>query len=273
MSGVVFLKYIFGDVIPTSIPISVIKDRTLDADLNPTKSCSDYDSVKYGRRESRKWLSKHVPSIASRISSEIGLLLSTSETISLLELCVALIGLYNANLRVGICQLFNKSDLEIYDILSDVIHYQSEGYAYPCNSGIACSLLSGIVKEMKASIRNETRSHVRFTHAETVIPLISALGLFKDNFIVDSGTSLEVLRKRKFRTSVFSPFMGNLIFELQDCRGKYVVRIRINEVLHEIPSCGDCTLENFIKSYRHLIGCNYDKLCGNTRPTQGGWRY
>lgn len=245
----------------------------LDADLNPTKSCQLYSP---GRQNAEQdaWTQRKFSPIAKDISNTVGMKISTSEALTLMDLCVAEMGLYGKTMLEGVCQLFQPNDLESFSIYTDIGHYAAEGYADSFNSRISCSLFRGILNELHAAASNSSyyKSHVRLTHAETIIPLMGFLGLFKDPFPVNSKCSDDDLQKRLFRTSSFSPFMGNVIFELLNCGNDHVVNLRINEVPHEIPDCSPCTLARFMELYAAKANCDFDEMCNNTKPTKGSWR-
>ena len=58
-----------------------------------------------------------------------------------------------------------------------------------------------------------------FGHAESLVPVLAALGLFRDPDPLRADTFLDPSQAdaRKFRTSSFVPFSANLAFVLYDC--------------------------------------------------------
>jgi hypothetical protein len=271
MSGVTFLKSVYGGTIPQSVDITVIKDRSIDADLNPTKSCSVYDK-EFGKNDAKKWSSSKFEIIAKRISKEINIEITASQSKTLIDICISDIVLFKKSMNDGVCQLLTLEDLHMMDTSDDIMKFNTLGYGAPINSEMSCSLITGIVRDFRSSLIQNTKSHVSFTHAESIIPLIASLDLFKDDFKLNSTSSDELLKSRKFRISQISPFMGNALLELLSCDSepKHVVRLWLNEKLHDIPGCiSPCTLSNFELLARRFMDCNYDEVCKNTKHTCG----
>ena len=123
----------------------------------------------------------------------------------------------------------------------------------------------------------QRRAVFRFAHAETLLPLISVLGLFKDDNQL-LGTNFEENRDRKFRTSRIAPFSANVAFVLFDCGGhsgstgqgdggfeeRYMVQVLFNELPIRLPFCESdvCALsvlkQNLVK---HTEQCDFDSMC------------
>ncbi len=53
-----------------------------------------------------------------------------------------------------------------------------------------------------------------FTHSETIVPIVTKLGLYQDDKPL-TVENYEILKEnRKWKSSIFDPFMSNLIFVL-----------------------------------------------------------
>ena len=132
----------------------------------------------------------------------------------------------------------------------------------------------------------------RFAHAETLLPFLTLLGLYKDDKAL-LGTNFMMHQTRLFRTSKISPFSANIAFVLLDCseggegkenndddddqNGKskdnvydgrrhnnYKVQVLHNELPVRLPFCDSdvCPLEvvrHHLK--RHIEQCDFDGLC------------
>lgn len=113
---------------------------------------------------------------------------------------------------------------------------------------------------------------LRFGHAETLLPLLALLGLFKDDVDLYAGNQ-HVHADRKFRTSVISPFSANVFFVLHRCDehtekdlplSKHMVQVTVNEVPVKIPGWEDefCSYETFRKCYKEILdSCDFERIC------------
>jgi hypothetical protein len=74
------------------------------------------------------------------------------------------------------------------------------------------------------------------------------------------------LKHRQFKTSLFTPFQGNVIFELYDCNGSDCLRFLLNEQPILLPGCrvnihGLCPVSEFFQLMDSNIGCDFEQIC------------
>jgi len=103
-----------------------------------------------------------------------------------------------------------------------------------------------------------------FGHAETIIPLFDAFGLYHDHepLSADIFDSPSLAEARKFRTSAFAPFSANLALVLYDCGGTSTGKARTNVV--DRLSGGDKFVGNIsAASSRYFV-----QLLINERPAK-----
>ncbi|KAJ3324932.1 bifunctional tryptophan synthase trp1 [Boothiomyces sp. JEL0866] len=234
--------------------IDYVINRQVDADLNPTKACSLYvqnEDTNGAKEQGEIWRDRFIPALQSKFKNVLDF--DSKQIYTLMDMCASQIALLNYDKNDGVCFLFNDNDISNYEILDDIEKYYELGYGNSLNGNTACSLLSGIAYEMNTNNKDFRKLVLKFTHAETMAPLITALGLFKDNFKLDAGLPMSQLGHRRFITSVVAPFMGNVIFELYECHEILNVRLLVNEVYHDIPGCGSiCSLSQFNELYAVL---------------------
>jgi hypothetical protein len=118
---------------------------------------------------------------------------------------------------------------------------------------------------------SHAKIQLRFTHDETLLPLITFLGLIpKDD--LNPNDTLENLNSRSWKTFQFGGFAANIGIELYQCHEEQVeIRIRVNENYVEIPDCGmSCELNQFIQKTSEYFQCDFDTLC-QSQGTLGGW--
>lgn len=108
---------------------------------------------------------------------------------------------------------------------------------------------------------------VQVGHAETLLPLLTLLGFFKDNTALTS-TNYAAQTKRSFRTSHMLPYAANLVLVLYDCGGD---DLRLQPLLNEKPVTfpgltdqrASMPLFQDVKDYyRELLqGCDFETEC------------
>ena len=104
---------------------------------------------------------------------------------------------------------------------------------------------------------------VQVGHAETLIPLLTLLGLFKD---VDPLTSTNFATQtgRVFRSGRIVPYASNLVLVLYDCPEGLRLETRLNEQPLMLPKM-DTHLplfEDVKRNYAKLLqGCDQKAVC------------
>ena len=154
----------------------------------------------------------------------------------------------------------------------DLENWYKHGYGDPSNRMVACPVLEKIVDAFEAVIAGQPsiKGTFYFSHSSAVMPLITSLGLFKDNFTLtaDSFGSQEANRRKYFSSKV-TPFAGNLGFVLQRCQegDDHQVVMFHNELLMPLPLCpGHCSWSQFKDAYPDLIKCPFNEIC-NSSPS------
>jgi hypothetical protein len=252
--------------VSSSIPILIVPNRTLDADLNPSKACSRYATIKIPNHH-KVWRNHNIGALLKKIRLKLMVDLSASQIVTLYELCAFEVNMFGPNKPLSSCAFFDSNDMEIMEIMKDMKSFYRFGYGHVLHSHLACSLFESFASNLKTP-----KSHLRFSHSETLISLISYLDLFKDAFSWNNSTTVEQFKSRAFRSSRISPFLGNVILEKLTCDDADYLRIFLNEELIDIPKCpSPCKIDDFIEIFRK--GCNFDSICQNNYKTVGGWKY
>ncbi|TPX47233.1 hypothetical protein SeMB42_g03405 [Synchytrium endobioticum] len=220
-----------------------ILDRKHDADLVPHESCkafkaihsnissadggSQFRTVAYPLRQKRgkspeagKFILETFPLMADKLSRKLRIPVSLDLFISMLEMCgneVAIFNFYD-----GFCKLFSTTDyrkgdesgdLDINEIADDLRSYYEYGYGAQINQDMMCSLVTDIF-ESAFHLADENPLILRFTHAETMLPLASALGLFHDEHPLTADYHPP---ERVWKSSFVAPYSSNLQLEVYDC--------------------------------------------------------
>ncbi|KAH8873731.1 Multiple inositol polyphosphate phosphatase 1 [Schistosoma japonicum] len=141
------------------------------------------------------------------------------------------------------CSLLTPNDFPIWEYLADLKHYWRKSYGYELNYKQSCPLLGEMLQQIydvainfKKGNYNQNnpllhRGSFWFGHAETVLPIVAALGIFNDSVGHSTLHKLtadnfnERLRmiydtdipSTMFRTSYIAPFAGNVALLLYYC--------------------------------------------------------
>ncbi|XP_070696762.1 multiple inositol polyphosphate phosphatase 1-like [Pempheris klunzingeri] len=136
------------------------------------------------------------------------------------------------------CQLFDEDDAKVMEYESDLREFWKRGYGYDINSKSSCILFHDVFSRLeKAASENKSGQQVteavtvQVGHADTLLPLLTLLGFFKDSDALTS-TNYASQAQRSFRTSRMLPYAANLLLVLYDCGGG---DLRLQPLLNERP--------------------------------------
>ncbi|XP_034753463.1 multiple inositol polyphosphate phosphatase 1-like [Etheostoma cragini] len=172
------------------------------------------------------------------------------------------------------CQLFDEDDAKIMEYASDLTEFWKRGYGYDINSKSSCNLFHDVFNRLnKAASENKSGQQVteavtvQVGHADTLLPLLTLLGFFKDSNALTS-TNYDTQTQRSFRTSHMLPYAANLVLVLYDCGGG---DLRLQPLLNEKPVTfpgltdqqASMPLYQDVKDhYRELLqGCDFKTEC------------
>ncbi|XP_032397317.1 multiple inositol polyphosphate phosphatase 1 [Etheostoma spectabile] len=172
------------------------------------------------------------------------------------------------------CQLFDEDDAKIMEYASDLTEFWKRGYGYDINSKSSCNLFHDVFNRLnKAASENKSGQQVteavtvQVGHADTLLPLLTLLGFFKDSDALTS-TNYDTQTQRSFRTSHMLPYAANLVLVLYNCGGG---DLRLQPLLNEKPVTfpgltdqqASMPLYQDVKDhYRELLqGCDFETEC------------
>ncbi|KAJ4949659.1 hypothetical protein JOQ06_021168 [Pogonophryne albipinna] len=141
------------------------------------------------------------------------------------------------------CQLFDVVDAQVMEYANDLKQFWKRGYGYDINSKSSCILFHDVFSRLnRAADENKSGQQVteavtvQVGHAETLLPLLTLLGFFKNNGSITS-TNYATQTQRSFRTSHMLPYAANLLLVLYDCGAG---ELRLQALLNEKPT--ECQL-------------------------------
>jgi len=110
-----------------------------------------------------------------------------------------------------------------------------------------------------------------FGHAETLVPVLTAFGLFHDHRLLHANMfdDLSLADARKFQTSAFMPFSANFAFVLYDCADGHspaVGKGRLNRFDRSLGGGDNSLLANVSAMDRFFV-----QLLLNEKPVKLPW--
>lgn len=217
--------------------------------------------------ESQLFHDRHISKISVKVYKKLGLEKFNENYIKhLYSLCIFDYNLFGNENKW--CSLFDEEDAKIFEYVQDLLTYYQRGYGNDLNYKISCPLLYDFFESFDLALANKQSADLRFAHAETLIPFISLLGLFKDEKPIHSNMTIEEIEKRHWRISKISPFAANIIAFLYECNDpnrneKYLIKFFHNEKEIKIPRCKDslCGLNEIKKIFENDLKCDFSHTC------------
>jgi len=247
---------------------SFSESKGLDTHLRFFEQCTKYVELSKEIKEKKDFIKSHFPKVAQKITKMIGadphFILSEDNVTLMMELCASE---FNINgTKDHFCAFFEREDFELIELFHDISAYYKMGYGWDLSYEIACPLASDIMNLMDKKINgtDQTKAYLRFAHAETVVPLITRLGLFKDPFHISWNTDEATLKTRKWRTSIMATYAANLAFTLYQCPSDYLVEVQLNEGQVAFEKCNNqvfCPLSQFKSMFNFINQCDFHTIC------------
>uniref|UniRef100_A0A3B5LF16 Multiple inositol polyphosphate phosphatase 1 n=1 Tax=Xiphophorus couchianus TaxID=32473 RepID=A0A3B5LF16_9TELE len=161
------------------------------------------------------------------------------------------------------CLLFDEDDAKVMEYASDLKEFWKRGYGHDINSKSSCLLFHDLFSRLEKAVTVT----VQVGHADTLLPLLTLLGFFKDAVPLTS-TNYASQTQRSFCTSRMLPYAANFLLVLYDC-GEEGIRLQplLNEKPLTFPGLTDQQAfmplyEDVRKHYRDLLsGCDFEAEC------------
>uniref|UniRef100_A0A1A7Y8J1 Multiple inositol polyphosphate phosphatase 1 n=1 Tax=Iconisemion striatum TaxID=60296 RepID=A0A1A7Y8J1_9TELE len=177
------------------------------------------------------------------------------------------------------CFLFDESDAKVLEYKSDLKNFWKRSYGHVINSLSSCPLFHHIFRTLDKAGRPRRSTDaapepasILVGHAETLLPLVSLLGLYKDQ-TPPTANNYHSQHGRTFRTSRIVPYAANLLFVLYDCQRGPRLQLLVNEKPEHFPGLHgqNAPLYRDVRAtYRHLLdGCDFHKECEGRAEGRG----
>ncbi|XP_041866246.1 multiple inositol polyphosphate phosphatase 1-like [Melanotaenia boesemani] len=169
------------------------------------------------------------------------------------------------------CQLFDVVDAQVMEYSIDLKQFWKRSYGYDINSKSSCILFHDLFSRLDKAVSENMSGQqvteavtVQVGHAETLLPLLTLLGFFKDSSTLTS-TNYASQTQRSFRTSSMLPYAANLVLVLYDCGGG---DLRLQPLLNEKPMTfldqqdSIPRYQDVREHYKDLLnGCDFESEC------------
>lgn len=241
-------------------------------------TCKKYKQIQHNKkvRKETKMFSEgnEITNVVKKVRNRLGFSKVTLDEVKLMQqYCAFEIGVhYHSHW----CQLFDVDDLKTIDYMYDIQSYHEWGYAYHINWQQSCPFTSHMFDTFDKVVQTAAPSNrvpkvdIAFGHAETILPVLTAFGLFKDSRTLLANNFAQNTY-RKFHGAEISPFAANIAVGLYRCSAEnYVTKFFVNEVAVHIPACGHtiCSFLDVMNYYSRLAYCNFDHICNHTNNHQ-----
>lgn len=163
------------------------------------------------------------------------------------------------------CNVISEEVMLVYDYSKDLEKYYEYSYPFPLSSQMSCLLLKDVIEQLNSS---SSKPVLKFAHEETVMPLVTLLGLYNDGEILKHNTT--GFLKRKMKISTITPFAGNIAFVRYKCGNEALIQVIINEKVQHVPYCSPqgCSITQLQNILTTNAGdCDFDTMCGVTDPS------
>lgn len=169
------------------------------------------------------------------------------------------------------CFLFDENDAKVLEYKSDLKQYWKRSHGHVISSLSSCPLFHHVFRTLDKAGRPRRSTEaspepasILVGHAETLLPLLSLLGLYKDE-TPPTASNYRTQHGRSFRTSLIVPYAANLLFVLYDCQRGPRLQLLVNESPVRFPGleAEDAPLYRDVRAtYRHLLdGCDFHREC------------
>ncbi|XP_019594316.2 multiple inositol polyphosphate phosphatase 1 isoform X1 [Rhinolophus sinicus] len=174
------------------------------------------------------------------------------------------------------CDVFDTDDGKVLEYLNDLKQYWKRGYGYAINSRSSCGLFQDIFQHLDKAVEQKKRSQpvsspviLQFGHAETLLPLLSLMGYFKDKEPLTAYNYKEQIN-RKFRSGLIVPYASNLVFVLYHCKNaqtpkeEFQVQMLLNEKVLPLAHSQDTVAlyEDLKNHYKDILqSCHTSQEC------------
>ncbi|XP_063690990.1 multiple inositol polyphosphate phosphatase 1-like [Bolinopsis microptera] len=168
------------------------------------------------------------------------------------------------------CDLIPRSAFALLDYSRDFYEYYRSSYPNKLGYELSCVVLKDVLREFESE---ESATALRFAHSETIVPLITLLGINEDQDIIYTWDK-EEFWNRTTKLSELDPFATNMGFVVfrNSSSEQDIIKIYLNEREVKITACASseegCTRDELLDIVRGTLGqCDRSAMCFGTNAT------
>ncbi|KAL3045981.1 hypothetical protein OYC64_004065 [Pagothenia borchgrevinki] len=170
------------------------------------------------------------------------------------------------------CFLFTEEDARVLEYKSDLKQFWKRFHGHVISGVSSCPLFHHVFRTLDKAGRPRRATDappaltasVLLGHAETLLPLLSLLGLYRDPH-PPTADNYQQQHGRTFRSGLIVPYAANLLFVLFDCQRGPRLQLLLNEKPVRFPGLphDDAPLYRDVRAaYRPLLdGCDSAREC------------
>ena len=242
-------------------PVGIYEEsRDEDVLLRFMDNCPAYENspitVNYYSEVNKLQKSGHYKKlILDPISERLGFTLTVEDAENLYNLCTFEHVSPTESNNSSFCEMIPRSAFALFDYEKDLSRYYSSSYPNKLGYELSCVLLQDLLSQFNSE---KPAAALRFAHSETVLPLVTLLGINKDEDIMYTWDK-EEFWSRATKLSEVDPFAVNLGFVLfkNFSSGDEIIKVYLNEREVKVPVC------------ESVEGCTKDELLTIVHSTQG----
>lgn len=158
------------------------------------------------------------------------------------------------------CAVFTDEDLVVLEYRDDLWHYYRNGYGSLVNVDLGGPVVKDLYERMEASVQERGKKVIAyFTHDTMIEMALCAMGLFKDDYVLQ-GDERNV--SRLWRTSQIGAFSANIMAVLSSCgestNPSYRVQLFVNEKPTGLCPSEGCDWQDFRDIFQRFVTANLD---------------
>ncbi|CAI6336450.1 unnamed protein product [Periconia digitata] len=219
------------------------------------------------------WVSKFVPLIQQRVNAKLGITLTPTEIIYLMDMC-PFDTLSSPMAAVSeFCHLFTEAEWHQYDYYETLGKYYGYGNGNPLGPTQGVGYVNELIARLTekpvddhtntnstldsdpATFPLDRKAYADFSHDNDMSAIFAALGLYNSTKPLSNSTIEDTVQTNGFSAAWTVPFAARMYVEKLQCKGdkEESVRIIMNDRVMPLEFCGGdqygrCALSKFVES-------------------------
>ncbi|XP_013194464.1 multiple inositol polyphosphate phosphatase 1 [Amyelois transitella] len=251
------MAFVHGLTEDSNLTLTVDGPFERDDLIRPYENCDKYQQDVKTSQELQDQIDAYLSTneylaVQNRVQARLGITtqLSAEDIYSIYEIC-RFYRSWTETLQSPWCAAFTNEDLVVLEYRDDVRHYYRNGYGSWVNVNLGSTVVKNLYDNFAAVVNGTGLSWVSyFTHDTMLEMAYCALGLYKDDFVLEGNYRNP---NRKWQTSNIACFSVNIVAVLNRCQesGSQTHRVQffVNEKVSDLCPFEGCTWQEFQERY------------------------